>query len=588
MTTRWRSYDVRLDRDGPFHVRHDRADGSKAVTWELPDGTSGIGEHRLADLVYVASDDAVWVDFAVLPEDLDRTIVITEGEKAADAVHAAGYMAIATVCGASSVPGEAVANWLTGRRVILWPDADEVGRRHMGRFGELLERTGVGALHVIRWPEAPAHGDAADTDMDTIERLVSGALEAGSLTAIRDWTPDDVSDPAMHSGGGDAPTARMNIPTARELFAKVPVETSWRWFGYLADGTIGEIDGRAKAAGKSTLVAHLIRAVLDGTPFLGRATRQGPVVLLSEQPLASLRSTLAPVGLIDRDDLRILVWGEAIGVPWDEVVQAAVDTCTEVGAGLLVVDTLPQWAGLRGDSENDAGAALQALEPLQRAAGDGLTILVIRHDRKGSGEVGESARGSTAFGGVVDTILHLRRGTPEERPTVRYLTALSRFPETPTDLVIELTDEGYVPIGDADGYAESEAKQKILAAIGEEELRRAEVEQATGISGERLTAALNELVRGGWLEKSGRGVKGDPQRFRRGVSIHSGVPIPYGGNARRNESDPDRAKSVGARMGEVFAGQPPDPGVVDDVEPEPEPAEVAALFADVEVGPWTN
>jgi hypothetical protein len=250
-------------------------------------------------------------------------------------------------------------------------------------------------------------------------------------------------------------------------------------------------------------------------------------VLLSEQPVASLRATLAPAGLVDREDLRILVWGEAIGRPWRDVAREAIALAGELGA-LLVIDTLPQWAGLRGDSENDSGAALEAIEPLQRAAAAGLAVLVVRHDRKGSGDVGESARGSSAFGGAVDVIMQLRRGGPDERPTIRYLSALSRFPETPGELIVELGPDGYTSLGDAAGYARTEGKQKILAALSDGgELKRADVEAETGIGGERLTELLAELVATGFLAREGRGVRGDPQRFRRIASIHSGAPPHY-------------------------------------------------------------
>jgi len=335
----------------------------------------------------------------------------------------------------------------------------------------------------------------------------------------------------------------------RELFADVPAEPEWWWHGFGARGTLVELDGAAKRAGKTTFVAHLVRAVLDGRPFLERVTRRTRVVYLSEQPVASLRASFAPAGLVDREDLRILTWSEAAGRPWPEVVGAAIAACEQDGAGLLVVDTLPQWAGLRGESENDAGAALEAIAPLQAAAGRGLAVLVVRHDRKGGGEVGESARGSTAFGGAVDVILQLRRGGQEERSTVRYLSALSRFPDTPAELVIELlpgpgihsggaAGMNYAVLGDVTAYTATEGKQHVLVALGDQELRRSEIEAATGISGERLTALLGELVAAGYLERAGRGVKGDPQRFRRIVSIHSGAPPHYVRGAVPNGIEP--------------------------------------------------
>ena len=69
-------------------------------------------------------------------------------------------------------------------------------------------------------------------------------------------------------------------------------------------------------------------------------------------------------------DLHVLSCRDVPGQPWPAIAALARRKVQEVGARLLVVDTLPQFAGLRGDSENNAGDALQALEPLQRIAAD--------------------------------------------------------------------------------------------------------------------------------------------------------------------------------------------------------------------------
>ena len=511
---RWRSWDARAARPGPWHgPRRERPDGRKDVPWEKG--------AKVGDLCYIPG--------GVLPPD-GALVVVTEGEKAADAVVQAGYYAIATVCGAGSDPGPAVVELLSRYAVALSPDNDDEGRKHMWRLASALEHAGVGSG---RWVDPPAnareHWDLADVDAETRVRMIDDARELMGFGGVA-----HAAD--IHSGTSAGTAAGMKFRTARDLFAAVPELTSWTVEPFVADGSITDQHGRAKWAGKTTFDAHMIRSVLDGTPFLGFRTRRRPVVLLSEQPPASLRASLAPAGLVDRDDLYILTWGEAMGRSWAEVARQAVEIAIELGA-LIVVDTLPQWAGLRGDSENDSGAALEAVEPVQRAAAAGLPVLLVRHDRKGSGpgEVGESERGSSAFGGAVDVILHLRRGGPEERPTIRYLSALSRFPETPTELVIELTPNGYVVLGDQAGYARTEGKQKILDALSDRQLRRADLEAETGISGERLTDLLSELVAGGFLAREGRGVKGDPQRFRRTVSIHSGAPSPYVRGAVPNE-----------------------------------------------------
>ncbi len=136
-------------------------------------------------------------------------------------------------------------------------------------------------------------------------------------------------------------------------------------------GAITEVVGKIKAAGKTTWVLSLCQCVALGELFLGRPTRPSPVVYLTEQPDASLREALRRAGLLDCDDVRVLSWSGCRGTPWPAVVAAAIAEAKRVGAGLLVVDTLPQFAGLRGDAENNAGEALAAIAPLQEAAADG-------------------------------------------------------------------------------------------------------------------------------------------------------------------------------------------------------------------------
>src|SRR5664280_805593 len=63
--------------------------------------------------------------------------------------------------GPTGWPGRASLSDLSGRSVVLWPDNDDVGRKHMDRIADRL--AGIAAsVRRIDWPEAPEHGDAAD------------------------------------------------------------------------------------------------------------------------------------------------------------------------------------------------------------------------------------------------------------------------------------------------------------------------------------------------------------------------------------------------------------------------------------------
>jgi putative DNA primase/helicase len=113
------------------HCRQDGLDG-KRMWWEQPDGTSGLGGLALTDLPL----------YGIERLDGFPTVIVTEGEKAAEALLSIGVQAVGTVTGASATPGPAALAELTGRYAIPWSDNDGVGRSHMDRVGAGL--VGIG------------------------------------------------------------------------------------------------------------------------------------------------------------------------------------------------------------------------------------------------------------------------------------------------------------------------------------------------------------------------------------------------------------------------------------------------------------
>ena len=99
---------------------------------------------------------------------------------------------------------------------------------------------------------------------------------------------------------------------------------------------------------------------------------------------------------------------------------------------------------------------------------------------------------------------------------MRLLRALSRFSEPPEELLIDLTDEGFLSLGEPHDAVMKEAKNSILAALPEMEIDAIPLKEITGITGiSRVTAqrAIDELVRDGELSIVGAGKKGDPFRY---------------------------------------------------------------------------
>ncbi|MES0870280.1 DUF6371 domain-containing protein [Pseudovibrio sp. SCP19] len=98
----------------------------------------------------------------------DASVVIVEGEKAADA---ARQLLLQHVCISSSGGSNAArkADWsaLHGRDVIIWPDADEAGAKFAGEVKVCLEEVGVASVLVLDVPEGVSKGwDAADALSD--------------------------------------------------------------------------------------------------------------------------------------------------------------------------------------------------------------------------------------------------------------------------------------------------------------------------------------------------------------------------------------------------------------------------------------
>jgi replicative DNA helicase len=178
--TRWRA----VEADGRVvaeHVRLDYDDGRKRLWWER-DGRKDLGTlsttmlplYNLPCLTACAAECSV---------------IITEGEKACDAVAGAGYVGLGT-WGAEVIPIPEQLQPLVGHAVYLWPDNDAPGRRHMRKLAAALQELGCHPL-LINWSDAPEKGDAADFTGD-----IGELLEQAELIPDADEEPDEVS-PAL-------------------------------------------------------------------------------------------------------------------------------------------------------------------------------------------------------------------------------------------------------------------------------------------------------------------------------------------------------------------------------------------------------
>lgn len=120
-----------------LHVAVRQPGGGKRMHWSVPgcDPRDGLMGLSTPDLPLYGSD-------RIPSFRIGQTVVLTEGEKACEALWALGFDALATVTGASACPGEDALSVLLPFDVVLWPDHDREGYRHMGRVAWTLHRLG--------------------------------------------------------------------------------------------------------------------------------------------------------------------------------------------------------------------------------------------------------------------------------------------------------------------------------------------------------------------------------------------------------------------------------------------------------------
>jgi hypothetical protein len=140
-----------------------------------------------------------------LLEEPDEVVFVTEGEMDADRLAAAGLIATTNSGGANKL-GDNLASYIAGGDMVLLPDNDEPGRKHMQQVAHLL-RGEARSIKIIELPDLPRKGDVSDW-------LDAGHTCDELLELVRDA-------PEYVPGTDDAPVAstdREGKASAQRLF----------------------------------------------------------------------------------------------------------------------------------------------------------------------------------------------------------------------------------------------------------------------------------------------------------------------------------------------------------------------------------
>lgn len=295
----------------------------------------------------------------------------------------------------------------------------------------------------------------------------------------------------------------------------------WIWEGYIARGDLDMIVAYMKR-GKSTLVYPLALAISRGTAFLGAPTRRGNVLILAvEEHPRNVRKRLKKLGLAEYDNLWI---HEGIIRSAPEEWEAIGKFIEKMQISVLFIDSLSYFWSV-GD-ENDNAEVLRSMRPmLEIARALDCAIVPVHHESKyggrdpegGSYGDGRSIRGASALFGVLDNAILLegRRGGTAQQRVIR---TVGRYGLRET--VIELWGDpniesdnpyGYTAIGPLQrlSYVEQRAHEAdLLLRTGQHEVK--DLATKLGINPSTAQQALDVLTDQGRVQRTGKGVKGDP------------------------------------------------------------------------------
>ncbi|MDK2742556.1 MAG: AAA family ATPase [Nitrospira sp. BO4] len=348
--------------------------------------------------------------------------------------------------------------------------------------------------------------------------LTGGDFHEGSGDG-NGWTnPEGLPDshnsiyptPAPHKGYLDesnycSPFQPQDIA---ELFAESEEDVPWIYRGFLVRGGLTVLAGDPKV-GKSTYAYELIERIALGEEFLGEAVTEEKVLLLGLEE--HRRDMIARLRRRSEEALKGRVKVVCGQLPFSPKIHMEIaDYIMREDIGLVVIDTIPAWWNLK--DENDASEVLKKGYPfLNVIRGTNAAWLGLAHTRKSGGGHGSDIRGSSAFVGLVDIAVSMKR--TQSGGNQRMLEAVSRYDDTPNNLVIEYAEGCYRKLGSPQDMASLAKTNKVWEALTPEGKTIDQLAKETDLSKQDVSRALQSL--GDQVHREGGGHRGDPYLFSR-------------------------------------------------------------------------
>ena len=353
-----------------------------------------------------------------------RTVFLTEGEKAADALKHIGVCATCTHQGASSFPEDAI-QFFTGLNVVILPDNDKVGWEYAKKAVKAIKKV-ANSIRILDL-------QLEDAKEDAYEYVYRYGYDKQHLTdyvknyAVKVGSEDDVTIPARFVDAEEKETTEpelslqpTNLSIQRQPFKieqlddidDEPVE-------WLIEGVIPKKAFVAlyapPASFKSFVALDIAECIATGREFLTKEVRhQGAVLYIAGEGHGGIGARIkamkkhhntpagAPVFFLRK---QINLRSSTTDI--QDLIQAVDDiqATHDINFELVVIDTLARAFG--GGNENaseDMGAFITAAGAIQNRYN--CALLVVHHAGK---DATKGLRGHSSLLGAVDTELEIIR-----------------------------------------------------------------------------------------------------------------------------------------------------------------------------------
>ncbi len=374
----------------------------------------------------------------------NQRVLITEGEKDAD-----------TGCRDLRLPSttnpfgagkwlEEFSTYFVGKTVVLCPDKDDAGKKHMQSVSCSLFPVAK-EIKIVNLPDGKDLTEWVDRG-GTREQFKELTRAAPIVTAeqVESWQQIEVSSPD-----------ELEDKSIGDLMEEPEQTVEWLCDGLLPSGGSSLLSAKAKV-GKTTMARCLAAAVARGEQFLGRRTKRGAVLYFCgiEEKVATVRH-FRLLGLTAADPIRII---SASMTPKDFYSKLE-QYIRRYQPKLIGLDPYMRFLGI--DDVNDYAKTMKAFAPyVSLATKHKFHIVFAGHFGKADrAEVSDQVLGSTAIFGMVDTGLFLR-----ERPHFRTVQTKQRHINTHGNLTE--TELRYDPARDYVwlGVSKDEADASRVAA----------------------------------------------------------------------------------------------------------------------------